>query len=247
MPDFRVADTAAEHPKLRAAGLAAAGLWSLAGAYAMRELTDGWVPAYWVGTWPSGKRHAAKLIEVGLWRAEERKGLPGYAFHDWLDIQRSAASVHAERAEGRERARRSRQQRAAERSGERAPEAPPDVRSESHDSRALTRALTPGGSSGEGTSGTERATPRDDPRPRCPEHANWPPDQRIPACGACKQLRLEAEQHAADQQQHDLAQRAAWRAAVDACPRCDERGLLELDDDRVARCDHRPAPTAVAS
>lgn len=118
MPDFRVADTAPEHPKLRAAGLAAVGLWATAGAYAMRELTDGWVPEYWVLTWPSGKANANKLITVGLWRKETRKGIAGFGFHDWAEYQRPAEKIHEERRKGRERAQRSR-----ERSGVRAGEA----------------------------------------------------------------------------------------------------------------------------
>lgn len=120
MPDFRVAETAAEHPKLRAAGLAAFGLWTAAGAWAMRELTDGWVPAYYVQTWPSGKRQAQKLVEVGLWYAETKNGIPGYRYHDWADFQRSADSVHEERAKARERAKQSRLSKRS--SGERAPE-----------------------------------------------------------------------------------------------------------------------------
>lgn len=91
MPDFRVADTAPEHPKLRAAGLAAAGLWSMAGAWAMRELTDGWVPDYWVASWPSGRRAATTLVKVGLWYREQRRGIDGYVYHDWEGYQRLAA------------------------------------------------------------------------------------------------------------------------------------------------------------
>lgn len=97
MPDFRIADTAPEHRKLRSAGLAAAGLWALAGAYAMRELTDGWVPDYWVQTWPNGKKSGAALVAAGLWKIEERGGLPGYRFHDWLDYQRSEQQFASER------------------------------------------------------------------------------------------------------------------------------------------------------
>jgi hypothetical protein len=98
MPDFRVADTAPEHPKLRAAGLAAAGLWAAGGAYAMRELTDGWVPDYWIRSWPGGAAAARKLVAVGLWAAENRQGLPGYRFHDWTDYQRTAEQLAAERS-----------------------------------------------------------------------------------------------------------------------------------------------------
>lgn len=103
MPDFRIDETAPEHRKLRTAGLAAAGLWAMAGAYCMKEGTDGWVPAYWVGTWPTGKRQAGVLVKVGLWSVEERDGLDGYRFHDFLNYQRSAASIDDERRKARER------------------------------------------------------------------------------------------------------------------------------------------------
>jgi hypothetical protein len=239
MPDFRVAETAPEHPKLRAAGLPAFGLWAAAGAYAMRELTDGWVPEYWITTWPSGKRQAAALVKVGLWSREERTGIPGYRFHDWTDYQRPAAKIHEERAKGRERAQRSRA-RNGERHGEaadgRAPQHDPDVRVQSHDSRALTRALTHGGSVGEGSSGSERGRDRN-ARPRCPQHAELPPDAPVPACGACKRLRLAAEADAAqDAEQADL-DRALRRSLIDACPACDEQGMRETSLG-VARCTH---------
>lgn len=103
MPDFRIHDSAPEHPKLRAAGLAADGLWAMAGAHSMKEGTDGWVPAYWVATWPSGKRYANTLVKVGLWTVEERNGIPGYRFHDFLDYQRSAQKIEEEREKARQR------------------------------------------------------------------------------------------------------------------------------------------------
>ncbi|GJF06568.1 hypothetical protein [Pseudonocardia sp. D17] len=240
MPDFRVAETAPEHPKLRAAGLPAIGLWAAAGAYAMRELTDGWVPEYWVQTWPTGKRQATTLVKVGLWSRETRHGMPGFTFHDWDGYQRSAESVHAERAEARERARKRRAalKSSGERSAGRSAEGSASVQEKSHDSRALTRALPPGGSSGREGSGTERGRTANGPRPRCSKHAELPPDQPVPACGECKRLRIEAEQHAADQAQRVADERSAWRAAVDGCNRCDDRGLVELDDGKQARCHH---------
>lgn len=236
MPDFRVAETAAEHAKLRSVGLAAFGLWAAAGSYAMRELTDGWVPDYWVQTWPGAKRATGALLSAGLWRRQQRGQLPGYVFHDWHDHQRSAAQIHTEREEARERARKRRER--ARSSGERSPEHTSHVQVESHDSRALTRALTPSGSSWEGTSRTERADSRNTPRPRCPEHAELPPDQRVPSCGACKQLRLDAEQRAADQAEREAADRAVRRDLIDACPDCDEIGMRDLGLIGVGRCTH---------
>lgn len=237
MPDFRVADTAPEHTKLRRAGLAAAGLWALAGAYAMRELTDGWVPEYWVQSWPAGGKQAAALVAVGLWRPVARDGMPGFSFHDWVDFQRPAAKIIEEREKGKERAARSRA-RAAERNGEPSGERSAHVQSESHDSRALTRALTPEGSTRGGSSGTERTQDRNAPRPRCPEHAQLPPDQRVPSCGACKRLRVEIEQQAADQAERAAAERAERRALIDDCPDCDDAGMREFGELGVGRCTH---------
>lgn len=160
MPDFRVADTAPEHRKLRTAGLAAAGLWALAGAYAMRELTDGWVPEYWVTTWPAGKRQASTLVSVGLWRREKRDGLPGYSFHDWTGYQRPADKIHEDRRKGRERAAKSRHgsgARSPERNAEPAGEDDPYVRPESHDSLPLPLEVTPVGQPG---ASPERANDR---------------------------------------------------------------------------------------
>jgi hypothetical protein len=282
MPDFRVADTAPEHPKLRAAGLAAFGLWAAAGAYSMRELTDGWVPDYWVQTWPGGKKQATALVQVGLWYRETRHSLPGYQFHDWTDYQRSASKVHEDREKGRDRARRSRErhgERSPERSpepvgdgsallgssngvtahglstqpargetdkerstsrlpaemAERSPEPDPHVRPESHDSRALTRALR-GSSVGREGSSKQREGTRNGP-PRCSDHADMPRGLRPPPCGACKQLRLDAERDAADQEQRVADERAAHRARVDACRLCDDRGMREVGD-ALARCTH---------
>lgn len=158
MPDFRVADSAPEHPKLRAAGLAAVGLWTTSGAYAMRELTDGFVPQYWVKTWPSGLRNAARLVDVGLWRKATRAGVDGYTFHDWTDYQRPAERFAEERERARERAaksRRTRTERAphAQRTFAEASQAPSpspspsslrgDIRSDVPDLDAPDRAPTP--------------------------------------------------------------------------------------------------------
>lgn len=100
MPDFRVPDTAAESGQLRAAGLAAAGLWTASGSWCMNpaHLTDGWVPVHYVTTWPGGKRLAAKLVEVGLWTPEKRLGVSGWQFVGWLNDQRSAEQIATEKA-----------------------------------------------------------------------------------------------------------------------------------------------------
>lgn len=110
MPDFRVSDTAADHPKLRAAGIAAAGLWTMAGSWSMNpaRLTDGWIPHHYVKSWPNGVRAARRLVEVGLWEEDEREGVRGYQFHDWAEYQRQRAAFEDDKRKARERMARRR-------------------------------------------------------------------------------------------------------------------------------------------
>lgn len=251
MPDFRVADTAPDHLKMRRAGLAAAGLWSLAGAWAMRELTDGWVPEYWVLTWPQGGKHAATLVEIGMWQPEEQHGLPGYRFRDWTDYQRPADKIRDDRAKGAERAAKSRA-RASERNGARPSATSRETRGardanaarESHDSLPLP--LTPGGPGGMNGSPPARADSQPAPQnpPRCRDHAAIPADQPVPPCGACRDLRRQHDDRTladvAAEAHRRRADAEARRAAIDACTGCDDQGWRDTGAG-LARCDHQPA------
>lgn len=255
MPDFRVADTAPEHPKLRDAGLAAAGLWSLAGAYAMRELTDGWVPEYWVTTWPSGKTQATKLVQVGLWTRERRGSQPGYQFHDWGDYQRAAARFEEEREMNRERARRYRQ-KTGNVTRDVAGDVTHDGQRESRKTNgAVTQAPSPSpspspleGHLGGETSSTERANAAQrPPRPteRCPKHRDQPTDQPCRACGEAREA----------VERWDRKQQLDARLAIRACQWCDAEGWRIDPANRHrgpltpgVRCDHTPlAAEMVAS
>ena len=248
MPDFRVAETAPEHPKLRAAGLAAAGLWSLAGAYSMgqAQLTDGWVPEYWVQSWPNGKRSAVRLVEVGLWTHEKRHGTPGFRFHDWFDVQRSSSQIEEEREASRARARKSRQK-----SGARSTERAAHVTRESHDSLSLSLTQTPYRDfGGEGPDLDARAgangppAPKLDPsNPRCPRHRDLPAGELGPPCRACRDARLAVESAAAAGPARDVDAEQARRV----CSWCDADGW-RIDPRNPhrgplipgARCDHTP-------
>jgi hypothetical protein len=113
MPWFKVDDALHAHPKARAAGLPAMGLWAMAGSYCMSYKTDGAVPAWFVAGWPQGKALAAKLVAARLWETAE----DGYLFHDWADFQPTAEEIEAEREKSRERQRARRQRIRAGRSG----------------------------------------------------------------------------------------------------------------------------------
>ncbi|MCF1712972.1 hypothetical protein [Corynebacterium argentoratense] len=72
---------------------------------------------------------------------------------------------------------------------------------------------------------------------RCAAHAGLPRDQ-VPACGACRDARLAAEQAAKD------AGRVR-REAIAACQWCDDNGFIECSVDGVAmvkKCDHQGLP-----
>lgn len=243
MPDFRVADTASEHTKMRAAGLIAAGLWSMAGSWSMNpaHMTDGWVPEYWVVGWPQGKKAAAKLVEVGLWVPMDRAGQPGWQFHDWFDINRSAANVEDEKRKARERMTRLRsapvRPNTTGTSVRTKPEPSAERAANVHDS--LTQSLTPSGQLG-GVSPVGRYTrAREENRPpeRCSKHVN---DPDPPNCRACGDARRAAETW-------DRDTAIAVKADVRACTLCDADGWRWIDPRRRshgvqtgpdARCDH---------
>lgn len=102
---FKVDDTLGSHPKARAAGLAAMGLWVVAGAWSSQHLTEGFVPGWYVKSWPSGHKRAADLVESGLWIEADS----GYRFHQWEERQPTKEQVESERAAARERQRKHRE------------------------------------------------------------------------------------------------------------------------------------------
>lgn len=111
MPWFKVDDALHSHPKTRKAGLAAMGLWVVAGSFSASYMTSGFISEYWVKGYPNGRRLAAKLVAAKLWESGVFEGDRGWFFHDWSDFQPSKAEIMADRAAGRERQRRSREAR----------------------------------------------------------------------------------------------------------------------------------------
>lgn len=83
LPDNRKARTVRKsHPDKRR-DVAPFGLWVLAGAWS----DDGWVPLEWLEDWDDDAAILAeRLVAAGLWHHAMRDGEPGYAFHDWHDL-----------------------------------------------------------------------------------------------------------------------------------------------------------------
>lgn len=168
---FKVDDELSDHPKVRRLGrdkAAAMGVWVLAGAWAGRHDSSGFVPDE-VVTRFGPQRLAARLVEVGLWERTEVDGEDGYAFHDWFDVQPSVEEIERKKEQNRERQRRHRRRRA----GLDAPAAKTETVTEpAEDGDASRNALrnasvtlprpdptrpgTSSSTSGEGSSGSER-------------------------------------------------------------------------------------------
>jgi hypothetical protein len=112
---FRVDDTLAAHPKTRRAGLAAMGLWTVAGSWSSQQLTEGFVPEWFVATWPSGKKLARQLVVAGYWEESEDGDETGWLFHDWTDANPTAEKEKERRRKARERQKKLRERSAAKR------------------------------------------------------------------------------------------------------------------------------------
>jgi len=112
MPYFPVDDQFPFHPKTLAAGNAAIGLWTRAGAWCKSHATGGAVPREVAATLGTAGQ-AAALVRVGLWE----KTTTGYVFHDWQHQAGNGdeAAEKRRREQAAERQRRFRESRAAAR------------------------------------------------------------------------------------------------------------------------------------
>lgn len=110
---FKVDDGLHSHRKAVRAGVAAMGLWVLSGSWASDQLSDGWIPRYIAARLDPKQyeRHAAALVQAGLWIADEHEGESGWWFHQWEDHQPTAKTVHERRDAAKDRMRRAREQR----------------------------------------------------------------------------------------------------------------------------------------
>jgi len=93
MPWFKVDDGFSTSRKViqipRRDRLQAIGLWTMAGNFAARELTDGFIPAYVLDELGAPDELIETLIAVGLWDRLENGEI---WFHDWCEYQPSASA-----------------------------------------------------------------------------------------------------------------------------------------------------------
>ncbi|MGH3094821.1 MAG: hypothetical protein ACRDMV_02330 [Streptosporangiales bacterium] len=95
---FKVSDDLHSHPKAMAAGVAAVGLWTLAGSWSSDAGKGGFVPDYLISRLAEdGPQLARKLVAAGLWTRVKS----GYQFHDWDERNPSETAARAIRSDRR--------------------------------------------------------------------------------------------------------------------------------------------------
>ena len=92
----------------RSQRLAAVGLWTMAGNWAGRELSDGVVPAYVLDEIGATPKLRQALVKARLWLDHPEGGV---VFHDWQKYQPTREQVEEEREKARERQRRHREKK----------------------------------------------------------------------------------------------------------------------------------------
>lgn len=85
---------------------AAVGLWTLAGAWSAKELTDGFIPGYMLSELTGTARLAGELVASGLWEVDAN----GFVFVNWSKYQPTGEQVRSDR---RREANKKRTQRRA--------------------------------------------------------------------------------------------------------------------------------------
>lgn len=106
---FKVDDSLNDHPKVialrrRRGWQKALALWTMAGSWSARHLTDGIVPREALQQLGATARVARDLLETGLWEDHDS----GYAFHGWLERNPSKAQIESTREKTRERVQKHR-------------------------------------------------------------------------------------------------------------------------------------------
>lgn len=101
---FRVDDSLPDHPKLlalqeRKGWQGALSLWTLAGSWCGKHLTDGAVPRAVVARLGCTAKDAAALVAVGLWELSD----DGYRFHSWHKRNPTKVQVELDREKTRNR------------------------------------------------------------------------------------------------------------------------------------------------
>lgn len=115
---FKVDDGFYDHPKVRsiprgAPRKGAVTLWTLAGSWCDRYLTDGLVPSHQIGELGATRREAEWLVAAQLWHepghdCDSCPDVPTghFLYHDWPQCNDLKVDVEKRRGKARERMRK---------------------------------------------------------------------------------------------------------------------------------------------
>lgn len=186
---FRIDDSFYDHPKVFDAPDCAVALWTRAGTWSARNLTDGFVPSKMPARLCDDPDTAIReLVRRGLWK----RATGGFLFHDWMEFQPTAEAVKTLREQRAAAGRRGGHAKAAQanakqESGKSQASASPVAKQNAAPTRpdptleggALRDPLT-----------TARAQPQSPPSRRCPQHISVP---SADPCGRCADAREARE------------------------------------------------------
>lgn len=179
---FKVDDSFYDHPKVFDAPDCAVALWTRAGTWSARNLTEGFVPSGMPARLCDDPDTAAKeLVRRGLWL----RIAGGYRFHDWGDFQPSKESIEDLRTKRAAAGKLGGQAKAARQSGSKPlASASPVAKQNATPTRPDPKGREGPTTNSQGETSVTRAIP--EPPPRCPKHHD---DPDPPPCGPCADAR----------------------------------------------------------
>lgn len=217
----------------------AIGLWTLAGSWSAKELTDGFIPDHTLEEFASTTAMAGFLVRAGLWR----EVVGGWQFEGWEKWQKTKEQVLAFRAAEAERKRKARSEKkpsgSSGASGVDSARTEPGVPLGHHPESGqplpeplpIPKPSFPLADLGGGVTSVDANAPR----PQCPNHETNYEDG---VCRPCMKRRQWDEANsgrlAADELEHKRAAKADAARALQDCQLCDSAGWILGSDGTIA-------------
>lgn len=255
---IRVEDNFYDNEKMLAVGCIGRDLYWHGMGFCNRNLTDGLIPrgkavalVDFTGTaimvhnfgGVDGQDCAPiaveRLLEAGLWHEDGhdcsscvQPGPRHYVIHDYLKYQPSKAQVEAKAEANRQRVASWRESQKAQPSDRNnvgnALRTANETQHEHTNPNPNPNLITLGGELTQ--------VGADEPPPICPRHGETNADS---PCRACKKRREYTDALDQARQQNELDERRRLKAEREACPKCDDNGMIETFGG-LGRCDHMP-------